>query len=317
MRPRLLLVACCFGAALFSTSSAFAQVGAPQLGWVPDGTRIRPVYGIPAAAVVGAPIPADQDFSQIAPSPARNYVLVSAADTGTVSIYTLEHGLIRIEGAGGAPDSIVLSPRGSSAALWFSSLNQVQVITGLPDAPAIRQVDVSFLESAPGALAVSDDGAWVAGMWTSGAYAFGSSGEVNRLPVESVTALAFFQGTDNLAAAGPAGVQMLTGIASFAVVSNLLASADSSLQPVAVAATSDNRTLVLADHSGAVTTIDVTSGVATPFDCGCQPAGLFGIAPAAFRLTSLEGGAFKLFDAASGEILFAPLALAETQGAGQ
>jgi len=317
MRPRFLLIACYLGAVLVSISSAFAQVGAPQLGWVPDGTHIRPVYGLPAAAAVGAPVPADQDFSQIAASPARNYVLVSAADTGAVSIYTPEHGLVPLDGAGGAPDSVVLSPRGSSAALWFSSLNRVQVVTGLPDVPAIRQVDVPFVGSAPIALAISDDGAWVAGTWTSGAYAFGPSSEVNRLPVESATALTFFQGTDNLAAAGPSGVQMVTGIESFAIVSNLLTSADSSLQPVAVATTSDNRTLVLADRSGSVTAIDIASAAATTSDCGCQPAGLFGIGPTAFRLTGLDGGAFKLFDAASGEVLFAPLALTETEGAGQ
>jgi hypothetical protein len=317
MQPRFLLVACCLGAASLSISSAFGQVGAPQLGWVPDGTRIRPVYGIPAAAAVGAAIQADQDFSQIAASPARNYVLVSGADTGIVSVYTPEHGLVPLDGAGGAPDSVVLSPRGSSAVLWFSSLSRVQVVTGLPEAPTIRQVDTSFLGTAPGALAISDDGAWVAGTWTSGAYALGPNGEVNRLPVESATDLGFFQGTHNLAAAGPAGLQMVTGVESFAVVSNLLTSADSSLQPVAVAATSDNRTLVLADRSGSVTAIDISSGTATTSDCGCQPAGLFGIGPSAFRLTGLEGGAFKLFDAASGEILFAPLALTETEGAGQ
>jgi hypothetical protein len=31
----------------------------------------------------------------------------------------------------------------------------------------------------------------------------------------------------------------------------------------------------------------------------------------------LEGGAFKLFDSAANAILFVPLALTETQGAGQ
>jgi hypothetical protein len=300
-----------------SISSALAQIGAPQLGWVPDGTRIRPVYGIPAAAAVGAPIPADQDFSQIVASPARNYVLVSAADSGTVSIYTAEHGLVALDGAGGAPDSVVLSPRGSSAALWFSLIHQVQVVTGLPDAPAIRSVDTSSLRSSTGALAISDDGAWVAGTWTSGTYALGPNGEVNRLPVESATALAFLQGSHNLAAAGAAGLQTVTGIESFAVVSSLLTSSDSSLQPVAVAATSDNKTLVLADQSGSVIAIDIVSGTATASDCGCQPAGLFGMGPSAFRLTGLDGGAFKLFNAASGEILFVPLALTETEGAGQ
>ena len=315
------LAACCLAAVSLSISSAFAQVGAPQLGWVPDGTRIRPVYGIPAAAAVGAPILADQNFAQIAASPARNYVLVAAADTGAVSIYTTQQGLIPLPGAGNAPDSVILSPRGSAAALRFSSryspVNRLQVVTGLPDAPVIRQLDASFLRFAPSALAISDDGAWVAGTWPSGMYAFGPNGEVKGLPVASATALGFFQGTHNLAAAGPAGLQMVTGVDGFAVVSTLLSSSDSSLQPVAVAATSDNRTLVLADQSGSVTTIDIASGATTASDCGCQPQGLFGMGPSAFRLTGLVGGAFKLFDAASGEILFVPLALTETEGAGQ
>jgi hypothetical protein len=318
MRQRFFPVACCLGAAaLVSMSSAFAQVGAPQMGWVPDGTRIRPVYGIPAAAAVGAPIPADQDFSQIAASPARNYVLVSAADSGAVSVYTTEHGLVALDGAGSAPDSVVLSPRGSAAALWFSASKEIQVVTGLPDAPSIRPVDVSSLGSALGALAISDDGAWIAGTWTSGTYAFGPNG-VSRLPVEGAAALAYFQGTHDLASAGAAGLQMITGMDGFAVAATLLGSADSS-QPtaVAVAATSDNKTLVLADQSGSVTAVDIASGAPTTSSCGCQPAGLFGIGPSAFRLTGLDGGAFKLFDASSGEILFAPVGLTQTEGAGQ
>lgn len=320
MQSRFLLAACCLGAASLSMSSAFAQVGAPQLGWVPDGTGFRPVYGMPAAAAVGAPVSSDQNFSQIAASQERDYVLASA-DTGAVSVYTLEHGLVPLDGAGSAPDSIVLSPGGSSAALWFASLNRLQIVTGLPDAPAIRQLDVPFAGSAAGALAVSDDGTWVAGIWNSGIYAFGPSGDVNRLPVDNASALAFFEGTRNLAAAGPAGVQLVTGVDGFAVVSNLLTSADASLQPVAIAATSDNRTVVLADHTGAVTEIDAASGIAVTSDCGCQPDGLFGIGPTAFRLTGLTGGAFRLFDAASGEILFAPVAfsapLSDAAGAGQ
>ena len=191
--------------------------------------------------------------------------------------------------------------RGSAAALWFSSINQVQLVTGLPDAPTIRQADASFLGSTPAALALSDDGSWFAGTWRTGAYAFGPNGEVNRLPVENVAALAFFQGTHDLAAASAAGLEMITGVDGFAVVSSLLASADSSLQPVALAAASGNRTVVLADGSGSVTAIDVGSGAATTSDCGCQPEGLFGMGSSAFRLTGLENGAFKIFDAARGE----------------
>jgi hypothetical protein len=321
MRRRILLTL------LSAATSCVAQVGAPQLGWVPDGASIRPVYGIVAAAAVGTAIRSHQNFSHIAASPARNYVLASSAETGVVSIYTPENGLIPLEGAGIAPDFVLLSPRGSSAALWFSSIKQVQLVTGLPGAPRIRLVDASFLGSPSGlgsplgALAISDDGAWFAGTWSAGVYAFGPSGVVNRLPVENITTLAFFQGTHDLAAAGPAGLQMVTGVEGFAVASALLTSADSSLQPVAVAATSDNRTLVLADRSGSVTTVDIDSGAAATSDCGCRPEGLFGmgsgVGPSAFRLTGLEDGAFKLFDAVRGEVLFAPLALdvARTRGA--
>ncbi len=297
--------------------AAQAQVSAPQLGWVPDGARIRPVSGIPAAAAVGRAVSADQDFSRIAASPARDYVLVSAAPTGQVFVYTPDHGLTPLAGADGAPDLLVLSPHGSAAALWFSSVNQVQVVTGLPDTPTVRKLNASFLESAPGALAVSDDGTWLAGAWPVGVYAFGPNGEVNRLPLEdNVTALAFFQGTHDLATASAASLQMVTGVGGFAVVSTLLAAPDSSLQPVAVAATSDNRTVVLASRGGAVIAVDIGSGAAVTSDCGCRPEGLFGMGPSAFRLTGLQDGAFKLFDAARGEILFAPLALDSALPAG-
>jgi hypothetical protein len=235
-------------------------------------------------------------------------------------VYTPEHGLIPLDGAGGAPDFLILSPRGSAAALWFSSINQVQLVTGLPDAPAIRQIDASFLGSAPDAIAISDDGAWFAGAWPGGVYAFGPNGEVTRVPIEDhVAAIAFLAGKHDVVAAGAAGLSLVTGVESFAIVANLLAPADSSLQPVAVAATFDNRTIVLADLSGAVTAFDITSGAATTSDCGCQPEGLFGIGPSAFRLTSVRNGAFQLFDAAGGEILFTPLALdqAQSEGAAQ
>jgi hypothetical protein len=328
MSQRILSAPCWFGAVLaaaISMSTALAQVGAPQLGWVPDGARIRPVYGMSAAAAVGAVVPSDQDFSRIAASPARNYVLVSSAATGIVSVYTPEHGLVAVDGAGAAPDSFVLSPRGSAAALWFASISQVQVVTGLPDAPSIRQIDASLASSsaasAPVALAVSDDGAWVAGSSGTSVYVFGPNGEVNSLPVGSVTALTFFQGTNDLAVAGPAGLQKITGVGGFATYSALLTSDDASLQPVALAVTSDNRTLILADLSGSITSIDIGSGVATVSSCACVPEGLFGmgpgVGPSTFRLTGLADGAFKLFDATRGEVLFAPLALTETQGAAQ
>ena len=145
---------------------ALGQVSTPQLGWVADRTSIRTIYGIPAAAAVGPRVFMNRDLARIAVSPGGDYVLaslISARKIGSVAIYRPETGLIPLGGVLGAPDRMVLSPRGSSAALWFSSTHQAQVVTGLPDAPKIQQRDASFLESAPDALAISDDGAWLAG----------------------------------------------------------------------------------------------------------------------------------------------------------
>jgi len=318
MLRRIILGSWLLGAA----GAALAQIDVPQLGWVADGTHIRPVYGIPASAAVGATL-ATQDFLRVAASASRNYVLVCATDTGIVSVYQPETGLTPVEGAGIAPDSIILSPGGSSAALWFSSINQVQIVTGLPEAPAIRQLDASFLGSSPDTLALSDDGAWLAGTWsgetTTGVYAFGPNGEVNRLPIEArVTAVGFFRGTHDMAAASTAALLRVTGIGSFVQLSILAAFADSSSPAAAVAVTQDNKVAITVDRNGFITTVQIESGAATTTDCGCSPEGLFAMGPSAFRLTGLQGGSLKLFDAALGEVLFAPLALVQTaEGAAQ
>ena len=308
------------GALVFAIAgAALAQAGAPQLGWVPDGARIRPVYGIPASPAVGTAVAITQDFARVAASATRNYVLLSAADTGIVSVYQPEIGLTSVDRAGVAPDSIVLSAGGSAAALWFASINQVQIVTGLPEAPSIRQLDTSFLGSPPIELALSDDGAWLTGAWSAGVYSFGPNSEINRLPIEDrVNALAFFPLTHDVAAASTAGLLKVTAIGGFAQVSLLAPSADSSTPAAAVAVTQDNRFMITVNRSGSITAVQIESGATTTIDCACSPEGLFAMGPSAFRLTALQDGAFKLFDATLGEVLFAPLALNQgAEGAAQ
>jgi hypothetical protein len=62
----------------------YGQVGAPVLGFVPDGSRVRPVFGMAAAAFIAPQLATNRDLSQMAASPANNYVLASAADNGDV-----------------------------------------------------------------------------------------------------------------------------------------------------------------------------------------------------------------------------------------
>jgi len=305
---------------LLLASSAYGQVSVPLLGYLPDGSQVRPVYGIPMAAAVAAPLNAGQDFAQIAVSPAQDFILVSAASGAGVSILKPGSELIPLKGAGAAPDLIAMSPRGSASVLWFDSnkraFGSAQLVSGLPASPAIRQIRAPFLGSVPTALAVSDDGQWLAGAWPGGLYAFGPQGQVFRLPVdESVAALAFFPGSENLAVATQQRVVSVAGISGFAVVSPLYDFGNSPLNILAMAVSSDSGSVIMADRGGSILDLDIGTGIATTADCACQPEGLFAMGSSAFRLTGLHDGAFKLFDPAHNEVLFVPLAL--SSGGGQ
>src|SRR5580704_8461888 len=67
---------------LLSAGAASAQVSAPLLGWMPSGTQIRPMNGLPAAAALGRPANVGHELTHIAVSPSQDYVLASDARTG-------------------------------------------------------------------------------------------------------------------------------------------------------------------------------------------------------------------------------------------
>ncbi len=307
---------------LVLSSAAWAQVGAPLLGYLPDSGHIRPVYGIPAAAAVAAPLDYGQDFALLAVSPLQDFALVTSASTGTVLIASSSGGATPLPGAAPKPDRIVLSPRGSAAVLWFSSTSRLEIVSGLPNSPSVREADATFLSAvldgaplrgeqrdSPGALAVSDDGQWAAGSWSAGLYAFGPNGEVTRLPTrEHATALAFFSARQDLALATEQHVFSITDVGGAAAVSTLSTYTGERLIPAGLALTSDNQRMVVAASSGTLLSLDLAAGSTSRFECGCAPEGVFPVARAVFRLTGLNGGSFKLFDASSGEVLFVPLA---------
>jgi hypothetical protein len=303
--------------------AAWAQVGAPTLGFLPDGGHIRPVYGIPAAATVAAPLDYGQDFALIAVSPAQDFAIVTSASSGAVLLAPAGGALTPMVSVAAKPDRIVLSPRGSAAILWFSSNNHLQIVSGLPNSPSVREADATFLSAplegagvdSPGALAVSDDGQWVVGSWTRGLYAFGPNGEVTHLPMrERAAALAFFGGRQDLALATESHVYSITDVGGSAAVTTLYGGEQ--LRPEGIALSFDNQRLAVAESSGAILSLDLAGGSTSHLDCGCTPEGVFAMGRTIFRLTGLSGGAFKLFDSATGEVLFVPLAY-DPQAGGQ
>lgn len=292
---------------VFGLSAAWAQIAGPILGWVPDGARIRPIYGIPASAAVGRTMHGARELAVIAVSPRQDYVIATAANSGEVLVITGGNHVRPIHGVTAGADRIVVSPGGSAAALWFSTTNRIQIVSGLPAAASVRELDTSFLASPPLALAVSDDARWLAGAWPDGVYTFGPDGAVNQPQVDAgVVAIAFFHGRADLAVATETRVLSIADIGGRATVSIL---SDQASSPAGIALSFDNRWLALADRAGAIISIEIASGAASTIDCGCAPEGVFGMGGSVFRLTSPASGVVKLFDAAAGAVWFAPPAL--------
>ncbi len=324
-----------------ASTAAWAQVAAPVLGFLPDRGHILPVNGIPASASIAPALDfGGVEFLHIAISPRQDFALVSAADTGALLLAYPNGTTTPVAGLAAHPDAIVLSPLGSAAVLWFASSRLLEIVSGLPGSPAVRQVNASFLSTAssgaaqgaahgatqsdlPASLAVSDDGAWGAGAWPSGVWGFGPNGEVRSLLAgDRAYALAFFAGRQDLAAATRAGVFSISDVGGSAAVSTLLAAqtgqGPSGLGPLpsGLGISSDNRRLVMADSAGGVVTLDLSSGSAVRIDCGCAPDGVLSMGGSLFRITGLTGSVFRIFDAAAASVYLAPLAPGSTPSGG-
>jgi hypothetical protein len=289
-----------------------AQVGGPLIGYVPEGAHIRPMYGLPAAGAIGAPLTAGRDFALTAIAPTQNFALVTTADTGELMVYKPSSGLTTISGAATSPDALAISPTGTSAAIWFPLTGKLQIVTGLPDSPAVRTIDASFLNASPLSIAISDDGQWAAGLWSSGVYAFGPSAVVIPLQTDpGVVALSFFHNNHDLALATATRATTIADIGGATQTSVLYDySALGLLSLRAIAASFDNRVTVVADSAGNL----VNLASATLSNCGCSPTGLYGLGGALFRLNSPGRHELKLFDAAQGTVLIVPPALNQAGG---
>jgi hypothetical protein len=289
----------------FAAIAAHAQVDAPQLGYVPDGTRLRPVYGIPAAAAVMAPLDYGHNFAKVAISPRQDFAIASDADSGEVLLVSAVSAAT-IPGTLPHPDRVSISPHGSAATLWFSSAGRLQIISGLPESPSVRDVTTTFLNEIPAAIAVSDDGALAAGSLPDGLYSFGPNGEVTRIPMrERVVALSFYGASHDLALATRLQIWKVANASPGAMSSLYKAER---LAPVGIALSWDNQRLTLAQSSGRVLTLDLSSGAASQSDCGCSPEGVFPVGPSVFRITAFDGATFRLFDSSTENFFFVPLA---------
>jgi hypothetical protein len=305
---------------LLGSLHAFAQIGGPVMGYVPDGGSIRAIHGIPAAGIVGGIIDVGRALSLIEVAPNQSVALATATDSGeTLILIPNANGsgvqIAGVPGAAAGASRIAFSPSGTAAALWFSSNGHLQVVTGLTSSPSVRETDASFAGGDPGALAVSDDGSWAIASWGQQVYAFGPDNAVNVLPVTGAAqALCFFHSSTNVAVMTADQVVTISDIGGGAVPKVIWTKPEGLVEAapqtaVGLAASFDNSRLTVAGNAGGLFTFDMATGQGTGADCGCAPTALAGLGGSMFRLTGANAGALRVFDAATNEIWMVPLAV--------
>lgn len=202
-----------FAALLLGAGTAAASgINGPVSGFMLDARSraLRPVNGLPGAAVMGAPLAIPFQVQLAAVAPRRDFALAAGFDDNAQVV--LVSGLSAaapavssIAGVIGGVTRIALSAGGSAALLYSASSAQLQTLSGLPDNPrAGAAIDVSGLGDAITALAVDDTGAVLVvgtGSQDAGAvYLIPADGAAARLaPAHNVSALVLLNGARDVA----------------------------------------------------------------------------------------------------------------------
>ena len=206
-----------------------------------------------------------------------------------------------------------MSPTGTSAVLRAGG--QLQIVTGLPDAPRAQSpVNVPALGLLK-ALAVSDDGSLVLVVAGAGAdtalYSINLTGELRWLGALGQDARLSFANRSRSAAIAGVGTNELWILADAAGDFSLrrLSGPEAGMSgPVGVAFSDDNQR-VLAAHSGGIIRVNLDDAAVTGVGCSCAPTMLARMrGNSTFRLTELSDQPMWIVDgrAAAPQVWFVP-----------
>jgi DNA-binding beta-propeller fold protein YncE len=308
-------------AAVLAAWAQQGRVAGPVSGFVFDAAAraVRPVLGIPGAAVVGDPLALGYDIQSAWFAPRLDSAIAVAAD-GAVHVVRLDSGTAAERPANGitvVPQMVAFSPLGSAAALFAGG--KLQVVTGLPDAP--RGAVTLDLETAPSvgkrpprktfpSFAVSDDGSLVLAARGNSIVAFDSGGAGSVVAAASPGALVAFApgGHDGAVADRANGLVLYRDIAGAANRHSVAAPDEVLAAATGVAFSPDGgRLFVASARSHSVTVFEIASGAKSAVPCDCTPDLLVPMG-GAFRLNDPGTGPIWLLDAAAAapRIVFVP-----------
>lgn len=285
------------------------EMASPTLGYVFDAVaqRLRPLAGIPGAAMVTAPV-GDLAIRQAIPPPSPGWALAVDAERGAPGILRRApnsfHPLPGISRA----ERLYLSPLGKSALALLSD-TRVQRVSGLPDSPQVSRAFTLPDDVITTHLAISDDGSEIlAALEGGGLLRIATADGTSRLiPTDGlVRALAFAPGRIDSIYADSVQVAVLRGLER-QFVSPLR---DDDGPAVAVAVAHGDR-VITAFEKGLIRITSLPGNSTVDLHCACEPTGfhLLSEQEALFRLEEFRGQALRLLEASGAEprVWFVPV----------
>lgn len=270
----------------------------PLMGWLFDSSarQLRPVWGVPGASLLGGPLEGPA-LAGAGVSPRGDYALVTDAE-GSAAILRLPGGELAPL-AVGTPSLVALSPSGTAAALYSAEGGSLQVVTGLPGAPAVGAMPYDA-GTAPTVLAVSDDGEAVLAVCGETLLLVGREGARSLAVPGAAAALNFRAGTHDVAVATAGGEIWLIEAPDGEPRYRRIAGPEHGIEaPRAVAFSRDGTRVYVAGAAGAAV-VDPGRGLVTAIPCSCEPAGLSPLdGDSLFLLTA--AGPVVLLDASGAE----------------
>lgn len=286
-------------------AAAEPPVTAPVLGHARIDSAVRPIYGIPGAAVLG---PAADLGGAVTLTAAANEagLVLAVLDDGRVMLYR-GSAATPLDNAIASPTRIAVSPRGQAALLYSEQSDALQVITGLAGTPRVTQpIPLAWPVTA---MAISDSGrallAADGALWS----AMPGRAPGHLMLADGVSAVAFFSGSNDLAFA--------SGGTLWIRRSGELKPAGEAPGTIALQASGQK---LFAATASTVSRIDLLTGARADLPCTCRITALEPLrGEGVFRLNS--GGAEPLYiydgEGADGRILFVPAPAVATDGGAQ
>jgi len=323
----LVLALCCLPAsaaepstvALGTENPAASEgpISGPVMGYVFDTANrgVRPIFGIPGASHVGPLLQLNLDLAVAEVSPAGDYALGVDRD-GVLYRIGLRAGIGTAEvvtGGLAGVDRIFVSPTGDAAVVYERSSRQAQVLRDLHVGAEIGGVvELANLPGVVTALAIADDGRTVlaaASTREGGAIysAIPGSGAERVAPAGQVVSLAFVPGSTDALAVDALREETLriTSLGRAPAVTVIASASDGVRAPVAVAASADGLSAVVAStQTRSIAVVDFAGGAPRVLACNCEPHRVVPMG-SALRLTDDPAQPIYLLEE-TGKVMFVP-----------